>query len=114
MWIQNRVMRLESRCRNPMFISRFYAHLSPFIGMYTNVPDGGSVDSVQQQWISKEFATADPNKALIAALHHPIYSFDDFHSGSPNMANVLDQAINDSQRVPNMVLTGHVHHYHRI
>jgi hypothetical protein len=95
----------------------YFTLLCPYvtvIGMYTNVPDGGSVDSVQQQWVSNEFATADPNKALIAALHHPIYSFDDFHSGSPNMANVLDQAINDSQRVPIMVLTGHVHNYQRI
>jgi len=95
----------------------FFTLLCPFvtiIGMYTNVPDHGSIDSVQQQWLSNEFSTADPNKALIAALHHPIYSFDDFHSGSPNMANVLDQAINDSQRVPNMVLTAHVHNYQRI
>ena len=95
----------------------FFTLLCPFvtiIGMYTNVPDHGSIDSVQQQWLSNEFSTADPNKALIVALHHPIYSFDDFHSGSPNMANVLDQAINDSQRVPNMVLTAHVHNYQRI
>jgi hypothetical protein len=43
------------------------------------------------------------------ALDHPVYSFDNFHSGSPNMVNVLDQAINDSERIPNMVLTAHVH-----
>lgn len=95
----------------------YFTLLCPFvtiIGMYTNVPEGGSVDSVQQQWLSNEFATADPSKALIVALHHPVYSFDNFHSGSPNMANVLDQAINDSERVPNMVLTGHVHNYQRI
>lgn len=95
----------------------YFTLLCPFatiIGMYTNVPEGGSVDSVQQQWLSNEFATADPTKALIVALHHPVYSFDDFHSGSPNMANVLDQAINDSKRVPNLVLMGHVHNYQRI
>jgi len=95
----------------------YFTLLCPFvtiIGMYTNVPEHGSIDSVQQQWLSNEFATADPNKALIVALHHPVYSFDDYHSGSPNMANVLDQAINDSQRVPNMVLTAHVHNYQRI
>ena len=95
----------------------YFTLLCPFVtivGMYTNVPDGGSVDSVQQQWLSNEFATADPSKALIVALHHPVYSFDDYHSGSPNMANVLDQAINDSQRLPNLVLMGHVHDYQRI
>ena len=95
----------------------FFTLLCPFVtivGLYTNVPEHGSVDSVQQQWLTNELATADRNKALIVALHHPIYSFDNYHSGSPNMANVLDQAINDSQRVPNMVLTAHVHNYQRI
>lgn len=95
----------------------YFTLLCPFVtivGMYTNVPEHGSVDSVQQQWLSNEFATADPTKPLIVALHHPVYSFDNYHSGSPNMANVLDQAINDSQRVPNLVLTAHVHNYQRI
>lgn len=84
------------------------------VGMYTNVPEGGSIDSIQQQWLTNEFATAPAEKALIVALHHPIYSFDDFHSGSPRMADAIQQAINDSKRVPNMVFTGHVHNYQRI
>ena len=84
------------------------------IGMYTNVPEGGSIDSVQQQWLSNEFATAPNGKALIVALHHPIYSFDNFHSGSARMADAIQQAINDSRRVPNMILTAHVHNYQRI
>src|ERR1700743_2611691 len=77
--------------------------------MYTHVPEHGSIDSVQQQWLTNEFATAPEDKALIVAMHHPIYSFDDHHSGSPAMADVLQHAINDSRRVPNMVLTAHVH-----
>jgi hypothetical protein len=84
------------------------------VGMYTNVPEGGSIDSVQQQWLTNEFATADPNKALIVALHHPIYSFDNYHSGSSRMADAVQHAINDSRRVPNMVLNAHVHNYQRI
>lgn len=84
------------------------------VGMYTNVPEGGSIDSVQQQWLTNEFATAPEDKALILALHHPIYSFDDHHSGSPAMADAVQHAINDSRRVPNMVLTAHVHNYQRI
>jgi hypothetical protein len=84
------------------------------VGMYTNVPEGGSIDSVQQQWLTHEFATAPEDKALIVALHHPVYSFDDHHSGSPAMADALQHAINDSRRVPNMVLTAHVHNYQRI
>jgi DNA repair exonuclease SbcCD nuclease subunit len=95
----------------------FFTLLSPFatiVGMYTNVPEHGSIDSVQQQWLTNEFATADPNKALLVALHHPVYSFDNYHSGSPRMADAVQHAINDSRRVPNMVLTGHVHNYQRI
>ncbi len=82
--------------------------------MYTNVPDHGSVDSQQQQWLTNEFATAPQDKALIVALHHPIYSFDAYHSGSPGMADVVQHAINDSRRVPNVVLAAHVHNYQHI
>ena len=95
----------------------YFTLLCPFVtivGMYTNVPEGGSIDSVQQQWLTNEFATAGEDRALIVALHHPIYSFDDHHSGSARMADAVQQAINDSRRVPNMVLTGHVHNYQRI
>ncbi len=88
--------------------------LATFIGMYTNVPEHGSVDSDQQQWLTNEFATAPTDRALILSLHHPIYSFDVFHSGSSKMADVLENAIRDTGRVPNMVLTGHVHDYQRI
>jgi hypothetical protein len=84
------------------------------IGMYTNVPEHGSIDSVQQQWLTNEFDTAPEDKALILALHHPIYSFDDHHSGSPAMADAVQHAINDSRRVPNMILTADVHNYQRI
>jgi hypothetical protein len=84
------------------------------VGMYTNVPEGGSIDSVQQRWLNNELATAPEDKALIIALHHPVYSFDDHHSGSIHMADALEAAINNSRRVPNMVLTAHVHNYQRI
>jgi hypothetical protein len=88
--------------------------LATIVGMYTNVPEGGSVDSIQQQWVTNEFATAPTDRAFILALHHPIYSFDVFHSGSSKMADVLENAIRDTGRVPNLVLTGHVHDYQRI
>jgi hypothetical protein len=37
-------------------------------------------------------AAADAKKALIVAVHHPVYSFDDHHSGSPTMAKELEDA----------------------
>lgn len=88
--------------------------LATFIGMYTNVPEHGSIDSNQQMWLTNEFATAPKNLPLILALHHPIYSFDVFHSGSSKMADALENAIRDTGRVPNLVLAGHVHDYQRI
>lgn len=92
----------------------FATQFATFIGLYTNVPEGGSVDSVQQQWVTNEFATAPTDRALILTLHHPIYSFDVFHSGSSRMADILENAIRDTGRVPNLVLMGHVHDYQRI
>lgn len=95
----------------------YWTLMTPFatvIGMYTNVPEGGSIDSVQQQWVTNEFATAPTDRALILALHHPIFSFDVFHSGSSKMADVLENAIRDTGRVPNLVLSGHVHDYQLI
>jgi len=54
-------------------------------------------------------AAAPTDKALILSLHHPIYSFDNFHSGSADMAREVEGAINESRRVPNLILTAHVH-----
>lgn len=88
--------------------------LATIVGMYTNVPEGGSIDSVQQQWLTHEFATAPEDRALILALHHPVYSFDAHHSGSSKMADALENAIRDTGRVPNLVISGHVHNYQRI
>jgi hypothetical protein len=95
----------------------YWTLVTPFatiVGLYTNVPEGGSIDSIQQQWVTNEFATAPTDRAFILALHHPIYSFDVFHSGSSKMADVLENAIRDTGRVPNLVLSGHVHDYQRI
>lgn len=88
--------------------------LATIVGLYTNVPEGGSIDSTQQMWVTNEFATAPDDRPLIFALHHPIYSFDVYHSGSSKMADVLENAIRDTGRVPNLVLSGHVHDYQRI
>lgn len=83
------------------------------IGLYTNVPEGGQLDSTQIAWLESELASADKEKALLVAMHHPIYSADNFHSGSAYMARVLDDAIQASGRVPDAVFAGHVHNYQR-
>jgi len=89
------------------------APYTTIIGLYTNVPEGGQLDNDQIAWFQAELQAAPEEKALIVAMHHPIYSYDTFHSGSVYMSNILDEAISTTGRVPDMVLSGHVHNYQR-
>ncbi len=98
----------------PFFYWTLLTPFATFIGLYTNVPEHGKIDADQRAWFQQQMKAADKTKALIVALHHPIYSFDTYHSGSPTMAQELQDAINASGRLPNMVLTAHVHNYQRI
>lgn len=84
-----------------------------FIGLYTNVPEGGWMDNNQIAWLQSELTGAPLDKAVIVSMHHPIYSADTYHSGSTYMHNILDQAIQNSGRVPDAVFAGHVHNYQR-
>jgi acid phosphatase type 7 len=95
----------------------FWTLTTPFatiIGLYTNVPEHGRLSDDQRAWFQNEMKTAAKDKALVVALHHPVYSFDVHHSGSSTMAKELEDAINASKRVPNIVMSGHVHNYQRI
>jgi hypothetical protein len=83
------------------------------IGLYTNVPEGGMLDEHQIAWLESELAQAPADKALLLAMHNPVYSADGYHSGSPYLATTLDRAIERSGRVPDAFLAGHVHNYQR-
>jgi hypothetical protein len=98
----------------PFFYHSFTTPFATFIGLYSNVPEHGILDADQRAWFHDQMSKADPARALIVAVHHPVYSFDTYHSGSPTMAQELQDAINASRRLPNMVLHGHVHNYQRI
>jgi len=87
--------------------------LITIIGLYTNVPDGGRLDDDQIMWLEGELTAAPPARALIVAMPHPIYSLDDYHSGSVYMQRVLDDAIQQSGRIPDAVFAAHVHNYQR-
>jgi hypothetical protein len=50
----------------------------------------------------------------MVALHHPVYSADNYHSGSTAMKDVIEKAATKAGRVPDMVVAGHVHDYQRL
>jgi predicted phosphodiesterase len=85
------------------------------IGLYSNVE--GSLDgrgrSDQQYFLEEQMKGASPDKKLIVAVHHPPFSLDSVHGGCPDILNAVDLAIAASKRVPDVVLSGHVHNYQR-
>jgi hypothetical protein len=95
----------------------YWTLVTPFariLGLYTNVPEGGSIQPDQLEWLEGELADAgQAGGAVIVAMHHPIYSADDHHSGSPAMHSALSAAIAKSGVSPDLVLAGHVHDYQR-
>lgn len=84
------------------------------VGLYSNVPEGGDIRSPQSEWLTNELATLPKELPVIVALHHPIYSADDHHSGSLEMKELLEEAAKQSGRHPDLVLAGHVHDYQRL
>ncbi len=83
------------------------------VGLYTNVPEGGQLDATQTQWLDAELKSAPPDRALILALHHPVFSLDYVHHGSKYLLDLIDNAVAAGGRHPDLVLTGHVHNYQR-
>lgn len=85
-----------------------------FIGLYSNVPEGGDIRSPQKEWLVQQLQTLPKNLPIFLTLHHPVYSADIFHSGSTHMKDLLEAAAREAGRHPDMVLAGHVHDYQRI
>jgi Calcineurin-like phosphoesterase len=85
------------------------------IGLYSNVEgmlDGrGSIE--QQRWFEDQLRAAPADKCLLVAVHHPPYSLDRPHGGSPRIVAAIDAAVRAAGRVPDAVLSGHVHSYQR-
>jgi Calcineurin-like phosphoesterase len=89
------------------------APFARIIGLYSNVD--GSLDargtSEQQQWLTNQLAATSKDVCLILAVHHPPYSLDTTHRGYPEIEVALDSAIHTTGRIPDAVLSGHVHSY---
>jgi hypothetical protein len=89
------------------------APLFTIIGLYTNANHTGHVDDHQASWFAGELEDAPTDRALIVALHHTPYSVDAHHGGSAAMGDMLDRAFQRTERLPDIVLAGHVHNYQR-
>jgi len=91
------------------------APLVTIIGLYSNVE--GSLDArgrnEQQRFLEDQMKQAPGNKKLLITVHHPPFSLDSAHGGVPDILIALDRAISASGRIPDAVLSGHVHNYQR-
>ncbi|HTY11526.1 MAG TPA: metallophosphoesterase [Bacteroidota bacterium] len=87
--------------------------LATIIGLYSNCPEGGELKPDQIAWFESELIAAPKDKALIVAVHHPIYSAFGAHPGSQHLKDVFEQACGKANRIPHAVLSGHVHNYQR-
>jgi hypothetical protein len=89
--------------------------LVTIVGLYSNVE--GSLDprggSDQQTWLANQLAAAPADKKLIVTVHHPCYSLDASHGGSPDVLAAIDQAATTANRLPDAIISGHVHNYQR-
>ncbi len=85
------------------------------IGLYSNVE--GALDARgrndQQHYLETQMKNADANKKLMIAVHHPPFSLDSAHGGTPDILTAIDRAISNTGRTPDAVVSGHVHNYQR-
>jgi 3',5'-cyclic AMP phosphodiesterase CpdA len=85
------------------------------IGLYSNVD--GSLDgrgtNEQLRWFQQQLAAAPTDRCLLVAVHHPPYSLDAPHGGSPEILGAIDRAVQATNRYPDAIFSGHVHDYQR-
>jgi hypothetical protein len=87
--------------------------LVTIVGLYSNCPEGGQLSASQISWFEAELKSAPTDRALIVAVHHPIYSAYGSKPGSQHLKSVLENAVSAAGRTPELVLSGHVHNYQR-
>jgi len=92
----------------------FTTPLATIIGLFSNVSETeAELHPDQIAWFKGELAAADPNLALIVAIHHPPFSGDTEHSGSSVAEKVLFESFAATGVYPHLILSGHVHNYQR-
>jgi len=108
----------------------YYTFDAPFVrilGLYSNVledpgvisDEGGSntvLDSRQIDFLTTALKRVKSEKyagAVLVAVHHPPFSGDSTHGGSPAMSADIDSACMAAGMWPHAVISGHVHNYER-
>ncbi len=108
----------------------YYTFDAPFVrilGLYSNVledpgvisDEGGMntvLDSRQVDFLTAALKRVKSEKyagAVIIAVHHPPFSGDTTHGGSPAMLEDIDSACMAAGVWPHAVISGHVHNYER-
>ena len=91
--------------------------LATFVGLYTNLPEGGMLDIDQRRWLVSELKSAPADKPLILAMHHFVYSVPRSRtaprSARTYLAQVLAGAEEESGRFPDAVFSAHAMNYQR-
>ncbi len=83
------------------------------IGLYTGVPEGGTIDQRQLDWLSNELMEARQGVTLILAMHHPVFSADTMHGSNLALRDTLDESFARAGRIPDAVFSAHAHNYQR-
>ncbi|HZV04854.1 MAG TPA: metallophosphoesterase [Gemmataceae bacterium] len=89
------------------------------IGLYSNNGEGPGVldpngDTAQLEFLEAEFrraAKARPadSRAVLVAVHHPLFSIGKDHGASPTMLDKVDKLMDKTRFIPDAFLSGHVH-----
>ncbi|MGA2581953.1 MAG: metallophosphoesterase [Tepidisphaeraceae bacterium] len=90
------------------------------IGVYSNNGEGPGIldpggDTAQLDFLEAEFTRAKKaraggdSRAVLVAVHHPLFSVGKDHGSSPTMLTKVDKIMNDTGFIPDAFLSGHVH-----
>jgi 3',5'-cyclic AMP phosphodiesterase CpdA len=105
--------------RKPLKLPYVYWELATevvnIIGLYSNTEgflDDPVAGTPQQDWLAARLEAAE-GRSVILVVHHPPYSLDNNHHGSPSIVAAIDAAAEKAKRWPDAVFSGHVHSYQR-
>jgi hypothetical protein len=103
----------------PYLYFTFEAPFVKIIGLYSNNGEGPGIldpgsDSAQLDFLEAEFkraAKARPadSRAVLVAVHHPLFSVGKDHGSSPTMLQKVDALMDKTGFIPDAFLSGHVH-----